>query len=114
MDKKIASEPSKGQKCPHNVHFDTSELVRKNLEALSTGGQSILSLGSWAFVYCPRASPGLGLAAGDEAEEEGLFGHGLGAFGERSHLLLVERCEVARQGEVLFQLLDGVAADDDG
>src|ERR1019366_10594212 len=54
---------------------------------------------------------GTPLCAADKPEEQRLLGHRLRPRGERRHLVLAERRELARQLYVLFQLRDRIAAD---
>ena len=49
-----------------------------------------------------------------EAEEERGLGAGFGAGNQFRCLGIIQRCEFARELNVLFELWNGVAADDDG
>src|ERR1035437_2868771 len=51
------------------------------------------------------------LSAADKPEEQRLLGNRLCPRGERRHLALAERLELARQLDILFQLRDRIAAD---
>src|ERR1039457_4088766 len=46
-------------------------------------------------------------------EKHRLLGNRLGPGGKRGHLMRAERRELTREQDILFQLLDGIAADDD-